>query len=86
LHPARQKPVRRSQGCGGPRFAAYFQASGSCGVARTLGRPVFTALGQCSPPPGAVRVSTGASLAFTTYQVGKLFLVAIRPDGGLGLF
>ncbi|MEM6683340.1 MAG: TIGR03032 family protein [Pseudomonadota bacterium] len=27
-----------------------------------------------------------ASLAFTTYQVGKLFLIGIKPDGGLSVF
>lgn len=29
---------------------------------------------------------TGASLAFTTYQAGKLFLVGVRPDGRLSVF
>jgi uncharacterized protein (TIGR03032 family) len=29
---------------------------------------------------------TGASLAFTTYQAGKLFLLGIKPDGGLSVF
>jgi len=28
----------------------------------------------------------GASLAFTTYQTGKLFLVGLQPDGRLSLF
>jgi uncharacterized protein (TIGR03032 family) len=30
--------------------------------------------------------STGASLAFTTYQAGKLFLLGARPDGHLSVF
>lgn len=29
---------------------------------------------------------TGGSLAFTTYQAGKLFLVGVRPDGRLSVF
>lgn len=28
----------------------------------------------------------GASLAFTTYQAGKLFLIGLKPDGGLSVF
>lgn len=28
----------------------------------------------------------GASLAFTTYQAGKLFLIGSKPDGGLSVF
>ena len=28
----------------------------------------------------------GASLAFTTYQAGKLFLVGLKPDGRLSIF
>jgi uncharacterized protein (TIGR03032 family) len=28
----------------------------------------------------------GASLAFTTYQAGKLFLIGLRPDGRLSIF
>lgn len=27
-----------------------------------------------------------ASLAFTTYQAGKLFLIGVKPDGGLSVF
>src|SRR5687768_3078860 len=27
-----------------------------------------------------------ASLAFTTYQAGKLFLIGLRPDGRLSIF
>ena len=27
-----------------------------------------------------------ASLAFTTYQAGKLFLIGLKPDGGLSVF
>src|SRR5687767_4468955 len=30
--------------------------------------------------------STGASLAFTTYEAGKLFLLGTRPDGRLSIF
>jgi uncharacterized protein (TIGR03032 family) len=30
--------------------------------------------------------STGGSLAFSTYQAGKLFLVGLRPDGRLSIF
>jgi uncharacterized protein (TIGR03032 family) len=30
--------------------------------------------------------STGGSLAFTTYQAGKLFLLGVRPDGRLSVF
>ncbi len=30
--------------------------------------------------------STGGSLAFTTYQAGKLFLIGLRPDGRLSIF
>jgi len=30
--------------------------------------------------------TTGVSLAFTTYQAGKLFLLGIRPDGRLSVF
>ena len=30
--------------------------------------------------------ATGVSLAFTTYQAGKLFLLGIRPDGRLSVF
>jgi len=30
--------------------------------------------------------STGASLAFTTYQAGKLFLLGVQPDGRLSVF
>lgn len=30
--------------------------------------------------------SQGASLAFTTYQAGKLFLIGVRPDGQLSVF
>ena len=30
--------------------------------------------------------ATGASLAFTTYQAGKLFLIGVRPDGRLSVF
>ncbi len=26
-----------------------------------------------------------ASLAFTTYQAGKLFLIGLKPDGGLSV-
>ena len=29
---------------------------------------------------------TGASLAFTTYQAGKLFLIGLKPDGRLAVF
>jgi len=29
---------------------------------------------------------TGGSLAFTTYQAGKLFLLGVKPDGGLSVF
>lgn len=29
---------------------------------------------------------TGGSLAFTTYQAGKLFLLGVRPDGRLSVF
>jgi uncharacterized protein (TIGR03032 family) len=29
---------------------------------------------------------TGGSLAFTTYQAGKIFLLGTRPDGGLSVF
>jgi uncharacterized protein (TIGR03032 family) len=29
---------------------------------------------------------TGAAIAFTTYQAGKLFLLGSRPDGGLSVF
>jgi len=29
---------------------------------------------------------TGISFAFTTYQIGKLFFVGLKPDGGLSLF
>lgn len=29
---------------------------------------------------------TGASLAFTTYQAGKLFLIGMKPDGRLSVF
>jgi uncharacterized protein (TIGR03032 family) len=31
-------------------------------------------------------VEQGASLAFTTYQAGKLFLIGVRPDGRLSVF
>lgn len=30
--------------------------------------------------------SVRASLAFTTYQAGKLFLIGVKPDGGLAVF
>jgi uncharacterized protein (TIGR03032 family) len=30
--------------------------------------------------------STGGSLAFTTYQAGKLFLIGLQPDGRLAVF
>jgi uncharacterized protein (TIGR03032 family) len=30
--------------------------------------------------------STGGSLAFTTYQAGKLFLIGLQPDGRLSIF
>ena len=30
--------------------------------------------------------ATGVSLAFTTYQAGKLFLLSVRPDGRLSVF
>jgi uncharacterized protein (TIGR03032 family) len=30
--------------------------------------------------------STGGSLAFTTYQAGKLFMLGVKPDGGLSIF
>ena len=30
--------------------------------------------------------STGGSLAFTTYQAGKLFLIGLRPDGHISVF
>jgi uncharacterized protein (TIGR03032 family) len=30
--------------------------------------------------------STGGSLAFTTYQAGKLFLIGLQPDGRLAIF
>jgi uncharacterized protein (TIGR03032 family) len=30
--------------------------------------------------------STGGSLAFTTYQAGKLFLLGVKPDGRLSVF
>jgi uncharacterized protein (TIGR03032 family) len=30
--------------------------------------------------------ASGSSLAFTTYQAGKLFLVGVRPDGRLSVF
>lgn len=30
--------------------------------------------------------STGGSLAFTTYQAGKLFLLGVKPDGRLSIF
>ena len=30
--------------------------------------------------------TTGVSLAFTTYQAGKLFLLGVRPDGRLSVF
>ena len=30
--------------------------------------------------------ATGVSLAFTTYQAGKLFLLGVRPDGRLSVF
>jgi len=30
--------------------------------------------------------STGGSLAFTTYQAGKLFLIGLRPDGRISVF
>ena len=30
--------------------------------------------------------ATGGSLAFTTYQAGKLFLLGVRPDGRLSVF
>ncbi len=30
--------------------------------------------------------ATGCSLAFTTYQTGKLFLMGVRPDGALSVF
>ena len=30
--------------------------------------------------------ATGMSLAFTTYQAGKLFLLGVRPDGRLSVF
>ena len=30
--------------------------------------------------------STGGSLAFTTYQAGKLFLIGLRPDGHVSVF
>jgi len=30
--------------------------------------------------------STGASIAFTTYQAGKLFLLGVKPDGRLSVF
>jgi hypothetical protein len=26
------------------------------------------------------------SLAFSTYQIGKLFLIGLKPDGGISLF
>ena len=29
---------------------------------------------------------TRASLAFTTYQAGKLFLIGMKPDGRLSIF
>ena len=29
---------------------------------------------------------TGASLAFTTYQAGKVFLIGLKPDGRLSVF
>lgn len=35
--------------------------------------------------PGWLAAS-GASLAFTTYQAGKLFLLGVRPDGRLSVF
>lgn len=31
-------------------------------------------------------VSSGASIAFTTYQAGKLFLIGVKPDGRLAVF
>ena len=30
--------------------------------------------------------ATGGSLAFTTYQAGKLFLIGLQPDGRLAVF
>ena len=30
--------------------------------------------------------ATGRSVAFTTYQAGKLFLLGVRPDGRLSVF
>jgi uncharacterized protein (TIGR03032 family) len=30
--------------------------------------------------------ATGGSIAFTTYQAGKLFLIGLRPDGRLSIF
>jgi hypothetical protein len=30
--------------------------------------------------------SQNASLAFTTYQAGKLFLIGTKPDGGMSVF
>ncbi|MEM9384546.1 MAG: TIGR03032 family protein [Pseudomonadota bacterium] len=51
--------------------------------------------GTVQPPPFEISVSrqflpwlveVGASLAFTTYQVGKVFWIGIKPDGRLELF
>ena len=30
--------------------------------------------------------ATGGSLAFTTYQAGKIFFLGVKPDGGLSVF
>ena len=30
--------------------------------------------------------ASGGSLAFTTYQAGKLFLIGLKPDGALSVF
>jgi uncharacterized protein (TIGR03032 family) len=39
-----------------------------------------------SPHLAAWLAEQRVSLAFTTYQTGKLFLLGCRPDGGLGVF
>jgi uncharacterized protein (TIGR03032 family) len=41
---------------------------------------------SCSRGFESLLASTGGSLAFTTYQAGKLFLLGLKPDGKLSVF
>ena len=50
----------------------------------SAGQPVFDAL--ASRQLTAWLQEQQVSLAFTTYQTGKLFLIGLQPDGKLSIF